>query len=68
MLSILQITRVVIAHRPALVEKADIVLRMEGGRLVLERDRRRDLVAIFTPDRGSSRRVSSSRSRCWTGP
>jgi ABC-type multidrug transport system fused ATPase/permease subunit len=40
MLSILQITRVVIAHRPALVEAADIVLRMEGGRLFVERDRR----------------------------
>ncbi len=45
MLSILQITRVVIAHRPALVEKADIVFRMEGGKLQLERDRRRDLVS-----------------------
>jgi ATP-binding cassette subfamily B protein RaxB len=44
MLSILEITRVVIAHRPALVEKADIVLRMESGRLLVERDGRRDLV------------------------
>lgn len=48
MLSILQITRVVIAHRPALVEAADIVLRMEGGRLLLERDRRPPLVKNFS--------------------
>lgn len=47
MLSILQITRVVIAHRPALVEAADIVLRMEGGKLILERDRRPDLSPEF---------------------
>jgi ATP-binding cassette subfamily B protein RaxB len=30
----LQITRVVIAHRPALVEKADIVLELDKGRIV----------------------------------
>jgi len=48
MLSILQITRVVIAHRPALVEAADIVFRMEEGKLILERDRRPDLVRDFT--------------------
>ena len=48
MLSILQITRIVIAHRPALVEAADIVLRMEGGRLLLERDRRAPLVKNFS--------------------
>jgi ATP-binding cassette subfamily B protein RaxB len=47
MLSVLQITRVVIAHRPALVEAADIVLRMDGGRLVVERDRRRQLDRNF---------------------
>lgn len=47
MLSVLQITRVVIAHRPALVEAADIVLRMEGGQLILERDRRPDLAPAF---------------------
>jgi ATP-binding cassette subfamily B protein RaxB len=47
MLSILQITRVVIAHRPALVEAADIVFRMEGGKLILERDRRPDLSREF---------------------
>jgi ATP-binding cassette subfamily B protein RaxB len=34
MIAGLQITRIVIAHRPALVEKADIVLRLEGGRIV----------------------------------
>ena len=37
MISVLQITRVVIAHRPALVERADIVLRLEEGRLVCVR-------------------------------
>ena len=48
MLSMLQITRVVIAHRPALVEAADIVLRMEGGKLIVERARRPDLVRDFS--------------------
>lgn len=28
------ITRIVVAHRPALIERADIVYRLEGGRLV----------------------------------
>ena len=51
MLSILQITRVVIAHRPALVEKADSVLRMEAGRLILERDRRPRLARSFSEPR-----------------
>ena len=31
MIAGLEITRVVIAHRPALVERADIVFRMEDG-------------------------------------
>ena len=43
MLSVLQITRVVIAHRPALVEQADIVLHMDKGHLTLQRDRRAQL-------------------------
>lgn len=34
MITRLPITRVVIAHRPALVERADIVLRMDEGKLV----------------------------------
>jgi ATP-binding cassette subfamily B protein RaxB len=34
MIAGLQITRVVIAHRPALVEKADIVLEVDKGRIV----------------------------------
>ena len=34
MISSLQITRVIIAHRPALIERADIVLRLDRGRLV----------------------------------
>jgi ATP-binding cassette subfamily B protein RaxB len=29
----LPITRVVIAHRPALIQRADIVYRLDGGRL-----------------------------------
>jgi ATP-binding cassette subfamily B protein RaxB len=29
----LAITRIVIAHRPALVDRADIVLKLEGGRI-----------------------------------
>jgi ATP-binding cassette, subfamily B, bacterial CvaB/MchF/RaxB len=40
MIAGLKITRIVIAHRPALVEKADIVLQLEGGKLV-EVDRKR---------------------------
>jgi len=36
----LPITRVVIAHRPALVEKADLVLRLEGGRIAAVERRR----------------------------
>ena len=34
MIAGLEITRVVIAHRPALVDKADIVFRVEGGAIV----------------------------------
>jgi ATP-binding cassette subfamily B protein RaxB len=34
MIARLEITRVVIAHRPALVEKADIVLRLDRGQVV----------------------------------
>ena len=37
MIARLPITRVVIAHRPILVEHADLVFRMEGGRLTLEK-------------------------------
>ena len=51
MLSILQITRVVIAHRPALVDAADIVLRMEDGRLFLERDRLHPLAQKYSQRR-----------------
>ncbi len=39
MLKGLPITRVVIAHRPILVERADIVFRLEGGALVEVRER-----------------------------
>ena len=48
MLSVLQVTRVVIAHRPALIEKADIVLDLEGGRLLVKRDRRAQLRRSIT--------------------
>jgi ATP-binding cassette, subfamily B, bacterial CvaB/MchF/RaxB len=54
MLGRLQITRVVIAHRPALVEKADIVLRLEGGNIVQVRraDRaQRTFVTATSPSR-----------------
>ena len=34
MIALLPITRIVIAHRPALVERADLVFRMEEGKLV----------------------------------
>jgi ATP-binding cassette subfamily B protein RaxB len=37
MLAKLPITRVAITHRPALVERADIVLRMVNGRMMVER-------------------------------
>lgn len=37
MLARLPITRVAITHRPALVERADIVLRMVDGRMMVER-------------------------------
>jgi len=30
----LPVTRVIVAHRPALIERADVVFRLEGGRLV----------------------------------
>lgn len=38
MLAGLPITRVAITHRPALVERADIVLRMTEGKIILERE------------------------------
>lgn len=38
MLAKLPITRVAITHRPALVERADIVLRMIDGQMVVERE------------------------------
>jgi ATP-binding cassette subfamily B protein RaxB len=34
MIAGLPITRIVIAHRPALIERADIVLRLDGGQMV----------------------------------
>ena len=37
MIARLDITRVVIAHRPALVEKADIVFNLDGGKISLVR-------------------------------
>ncbi len=41
MIATLPVTRVIIAHRPALVERADIVLRLDGGTVELVSDRRR---------------------------
>lgn len=50
MLTRLQVTRVVIAHRPALVEKADIVLRLEGGKIVqVTRAERAQRTFVTTP-------------------
>lgn len=37
MLASLPITRVAISHRPALVERADIVLRMVNGKMIVDR-------------------------------
>jgi ATP-binding cassette subfamily B protein RaxB len=34
MIAILGITRVVISHRPAIIQRADFVLRFEGGKLI----------------------------------
>ena len=34
MLASLPVTRVVIAHRPALIAKADLVLRLEAGKII----------------------------------
>lgn len=49
MIAGLKITRIVIAHRPALVERADIVLRLEGGKLVeIDRTRAPALVPVRT--------------------
>ncbi len=33
MIAALPITRIIIAHRPALIERADLVLKLEGGRM-----------------------------------
>ncbi|WP_294300791.1 peptidase domain-containing ABC transporter [uncultured Sphingomonas sp.] len=37
MISGLPITRIVIAHRPALIDRAEIVIRVDGGKAVVER-------------------------------
>jgi len=42
MIAALPVTRIVVAHRPALVERADIVFTLDGGRLVRS-DRRKAL-------------------------
>ena len=45
MIASLPITRVIVAHRPALVERADLVLRLEEGGFEVVRDRSRAFVA-----------------------
>ena len=40
MIAQLPITRIVIAHRPALVQRADMVVGLENGRLIVLEDRR----------------------------
>jgi ATP-binding cassette, subfamily B, bacterial CvaB/MchF/RaxB len=39
MITALPITRVIIAHRPALIDRADLVLRLDGGALATVRQR-----------------------------
>jgi ATP-binding cassette subfamily B protein RaxB len=41
----LQITRVIIAHRPETIAAADRVLRLDGGRMLGNEDAERPLVA-----------------------
>jgi ATP-binding cassette subfamily B protein RaxB len=48
MIGTLPITRIVIAHRPMLIERADIVLRLENGRL-LKVEKERGRRAAFEP-------------------
>ncbi|HEX8366579.1 MAG TPA: peptidase domain-containing ABC transporter [Allosphingosinicella sp.] len=43
MIAALPVTRIVVAHRPALVERADIVFTLDGGRLVRSERRQRAL-------------------------
>ena len=45
MIAALPSTRVVIAHRPAMIERADIVLRLDEGRLVTQMRPARALAA-----------------------
>ncbi len=45
MLARLPVTRVVIAHRPALIAKADLVFRLEAGRIVRVEERRKACAA-----------------------
>ena len=58
MIASLPITRIVIAHRPSLIERADLVLNLAGGRLVpVARDaprRERAFQSGSLPHRGNS--------------
>lgn len=46
MIALLPITRIVISHRPALIERADIVYRLEGGKLVVAEKPSRALASV----------------------
>ena len=44
MITRLPVTRIVISHRPALIERADRVYRLEGGKLTLAEERKAERV------------------------
>ena len=46
MIALLPITRIIISHRPALIERADIVYRLEGGKLVRAEKPSRALASV----------------------
>jgi len=50
----LPVTRIVIAHRPLLIERADIVLRLEGGRLTRVDKRQEAAAAASRPRRAEA--------------
>ena len=61
----LPITRIVIAHRPALVERADEVYRLEGGRLITERRRAAAPVPAFQGERRGLSAAPGSTAPDW---
>jgi ATP-binding cassette subfamily B protein RaxB len=60
MIARLPVTRIVIAHRPALVERAELVYRMEGGKLVkVEKAAASGAAAAMHPHRTGTRPLPS---------